>query len=213
MEQQRTIHAVSHPTGPIRDPKINAVIARLESERRYPADGGAKNPANDRNPHRYADYAFSIFPEQGDLIYLLCRAIGATRVAEFATSVGMSTLYFAAAIRDNGGGTVIGSEIVPAKAETAKRNLAEAGLADYAEIREGDARETLRDLGGPVDFVLIDGWPGEGGPSLAREVIEIVAPQLLVGGYVMNDNAEPDYLAYIRDPNNGFVSTTLPLKG
>ena len=49
--------------------------------------------------------------------------------------------------------------------------------------------------------------------SLAREVIEIVAPQLLVGGYVMNDNAEPDYLAYMRDPKNGFVSMTLPLKG
>jgi predicted O-methyltransferase YrrM len=52
-------------------------------------------------------------PAQGDLIYLLCqllcRALGATRVAEFATSVGMSTLYFAAAIRDNGGGAVIGS--------------------------------------------------------------------------------------------------------
>src|SRR6266702_1239883 len=56
-----------------------------------------------------------------------------------------------AAMRDNGGGTVIGSEIVPAKVETAKRNLAEAGLADYAEIREGDARETLRDLGGSID--------------------------------------------------------------
>jgi predicted O-methyltransferase YrrM len=125
----------------------------------------------------------------------------------------MSTLYFAAALRDNGGGTVIGSEIVPAKVETARRNLTEAGLADYAEIREGDARKTLSDLGGPVDFVLIDGWPGEGGPSLAREVIEIVAPQLLVGGYAMNDNAEPDYLAFIRDPQNGFVSMTLPLKG
>ncbi|MHC2285219.1 O-methyltransferase [Bradyrhizobium barranii] len=148
-----------------------------------------------------------------ELIYLLCRGLRATRVAEFATSVGMSTLYFAAAIRDNGGGTVIGSEIVPAKVETAKRNLAEAGLADYAEIREGDARKTLRDLGGPVDFVLIDGWPGESGPSLAREVIGIVAPQLRVGGYVMNDNAEPDYLDFIRDPKNGFVSMTLPLKG
>ncbi|MET4624449.1 hypothetical protein ABIB83_001461 [Bradyrhizobium sp. I1.8.5] len=65
----------------------------------------------------------------------------------------------------------------------------------------------------PSDFVLIDGWPGESGPSLAREVIGIVAPQLRVGGYVMNDNAEPDYLDFIRDPDNGFVSMTLPLKG
>jgi predicted O-methyltransferase YrrM len=125
----------------------------------------------------------------------------------------MSTLYFAAALRDNGGGTVIGSEIVPAKVAAAKRNLAEAGLADYAEIREGDARKTLRDLGGPVDFILIDGWPGDKGPTLARQVIEIVAPQLRVGGYVMNDNAEADFLEFVRDPHNGFVSITLPLKG
>ena len=117
-------------------------------------------------------------PEQGDLIYLLCRGLRATRVVEFATSVGMSTLYFAAAMRDNGGGPVIGSELVPAKVAAARRNLAEAGLAGYADIREGDARQTLRDLGGPVDFVLIDGWPIEEGPSLARQVIEIVAPQL-----------------------------------
>jgi predicted O-methyltransferase YrrM len=88
-------------------------------------------------------------PEQGNLIYLLCRGLRANRVAEFATSIGMSTLYFAAAVRDNGGGMVIGSELVPAKVEAARHNLAEAGLADYAEIRQGDARQTLRDLGGP----------------------------------------------------------------
>ncbi|MFT4117246.1 O-methyltransferase [Bradyrhizobium sp.] len=199
--------------GPIGDPRINAVIARMHGARQRPPGGGPRGSFNSRDPHAYVEQGFSIHPEQGELIYMLCRGLRATRVAEFATSVGMSTLYFAAAMRDNGGGIVIGSEIVPAKVETARRNLAEAGLSDYAEIREGDARKTLRDLGGPVDFILIDGWPREDGPSLAREVIEIVAPQLLVGGYVMNDNAEPDYLAFIRDPGNGFVSMTLPLKG
>jgi hypothetical protein len=43
------------------------------------------------------------------------------------------------------------------------------------DIREGDARQTLRDLGGPVDFALIDGWPDGRNPSLAHEVIEIVS--------------------------------------
>ena len=55
-------------------------------------------------------------------------------MVEFATSVGMSTLYFAAAVRDNGGGMVIGSELVAAKVEAARHNLAEAGLADYARF-------------------------------------------------------------------------------
>ena len=198
----------------IRDPRVVAVIERMQAERRRPPTGGPReNPADSHNPFDYSDIGFSIHPEQGDLIYMLCRGMRATRVVEFATSVGMSTLYFAAAMRDNGGGKVIGSELVPAKVATAKRNLVEAGLADYAEIREGDARQTLGDLGGPVDFALIDGWPlDDEGPSLALQVIKMVAPQLRLGGYVMNDNAEPDFLDFIRDPQNGFLSLTLPLK-
>jgi predicted O-methyltransferase YrrM len=199
--------------GPLLDPRINAVIARLEAMRRQPADGGARNPRNVSDPYTYAEYGFSIHPEQGDLIYLMCRARGATRVVEFATSVGMSTLYFAAAVRDNGGGTVIGSELVPDKVAAARYNIAEAGLTDLVDLREGDARETLRDLGGQVDFVLIDGWPGRTGSSLARQVTEIVAAQLRIGGLLMNDNGEADYLDYVRDPANGFRSMSLPLKG
>ena len=196
------------------DAKIDAVVARMEAARRQARGGGPRfNPDADRNPHAYPDRGFSIHPEQGELIYVLCRALRARRVAEFATSIGMSTLYFAAAIRDNGGGKVIGSEIVPEKVAAAHSNLEEAGLAHLVDIRQGDARETFRDLGGPVDFVLIDGWPGEEAPSLAREVIEIVAPQIRNGGLILNDNGEPDYLAYVRDPTNGFRSVTLPFKG
>jgi hypothetical protein len=43
--------------------------------------------------------------------------------------------------------------------------------------------------------------------------MEVIAPQLRVGAFVMNDNAEPDYLDHIRDQANGFRSVTLPLKG
>jgi O-methyltransferase len=129
------------PTGPLLDPLANVVLARMQAQRSRPSDGGPRGNSVTRvDPFAYRDYGFSIHPEQGDLIYLLCRAIRATRVAEFATSIGMSTIYFAAAVRDNGGGYVIGSEIVPEKAEIARRNLAEAGLADVVEIRVGDAR-------------------------------------------------------------------------
>jgi len=198
--------------GPLTDPKVIAVIDRLQAERRRPPSGGPRQ-SRVLDPHAYEEFGFSIHPEQGDLIYLLCRAIGARRVVEFATSIGMSTLYFAAAIRDNGGGKVIGSDIVPGKLVAARRNLAAAGLAAWVDLRPGDARETLRDLGGPVDVALIDGWPGGEGPSLARQMMEIIAPQLRIGGIVINDNAEPDFLEYIRDPGNGFRSMTLPLKG
>ena len=86
-------------------------------------------------------------------------------------------------------------------------------MAHLVDLRQGDARDTLRDLGGPVDVVLIDGWLGGEGPSLARQVMEIVAPQIRSGGLVMNDNGEADYLDFVRDPANGFRSMSLPLKG
>ncbi|MFF7331745.1 class I SAM-dependent methyltransferase [Streptomyces sp. NPDC008150] len=204
----------AHPSrGPLLDPRVLRVVDRLCAERRRPPSGNTREERERRDPHDFADYGFSIQPDQGDLIYLLCRALGARRVVDFASSVGMSTLYFAAAVRDNGGGLVIGSELVPQKADVARRNLAEAGLEEFVDLRVGDARKTLLDLGGPVDFALVDGWPGAGKPTLAREVLEIVAPQLRVGAVVMNDNAEEDYLDFVRDPARGFRSLSLPLKG
>ena len=197
---------------PLQDRRTERVIERMIDAYRRPPDGGPNGGGGD-DPHRYADYGFSVHPDQGELMYLLCRSLNATRVVDFATSIGFSTLYLAAAVRDNGGGKVIGAEIVPAKIATARRNLEEAGLASLVEIRAGDARKTLKDLGGAVDFALIDGWPGERGPSLSLEVMQVLAPQLRDGALVLNDNAEEDYLAFVRDPVNGFRSMTLPLKG
>jgi Methyltransferase domain len=208
-------------SSPVLDPQVLGVLDRLRTENRPPSGRGEHHSSGEGGPQRrpvmdpfdFPDVAFPIHSDQGDLIYLLCRAIGATRVVEFATSLGISTIYFAAAVRDNGGGSVIGSEIVPEKAAAAQRNLAGAGLAELVDIRVGDARETLRDLGGPVDFALIDGFPVATGPTLALEVMEIIAPQLRTGALVMNDNGEPDYLDFVRDPANGFLSLSLPLKG
>jgi hypothetical protein len=206
---------------PLRDPAVHAVIERVRNAGSgRPGGGGGPGGSGGsgrgrpaRDPFDFAERAFPIAPEQGDLMCLLCRATGATRVAEFATSLGVSTLYLTAAVRDNGGGIVIGSEIVPAKAAAAQANLAEAGLDAFAEIRVGDVLETFADLGGPVDFLLVDGWPIGREPSLARSVIELAAPQLRHGAIVVNDNAEDDYLAYVRDPANGFLGISLPLKG
>jgi predicted O-methyltransferase YrrM len=197
---------------PLNDRRVEQVIERMVDGFARPANGGP-NGGHEYDPHAYATFGFSVHPDQGELMYLLCRALNAKRVVDFATSVGFSTLYLAAAMRDNGGGVVIGAEIVPAKIATAQRNLSDAGLSEFVEIRAGDARETLRAVGGPVDFALIDGWPGESGPSLSLQVMQVLAPQMRSGALVLNDNAEGDYLAFIRDPASGFRSMTLPLKG
>jgi predicted O-methyltransferase YrrM len=186
------------------------VLSRLYADMQYPANGGPRGGGSP-DPHAYNNFGFPVSSDQGELLYFLARAIGARRVVEFATSFGISTIYFAAAIRDNGGGTVIGSEIVPEKAALAQRHLEEAGLAEWVQIRVGDARETLRDVGGSIDAVLIDAWPTGEIPSLANEVARILEPQMRPGALIINDNAEPDYLEYVRDPSRGFRSLTLRL--
>jgi|HubBroStandDraft_1064217.scaffolds.fasta_scaffold01015_14 predicted O-methyltransferase YrrM len=206
------LSSLTRAASPINDRRVERVIERMVDGYARPADGGP-NAGHEYDPHAWASFGFSVHPDQGELMYLLCRAINARRVVDFATSVGFSTLYLAAAVRDNGGGVVIGAEIVPAKIATAQRNLSDAGLSEFVEIRAGDACETLRAVGGAVDFALIDGWPGESGPSLSLQVMQVLAPQMRSGALVLNDNAEDDYLAFIRDPASGFRSMTLPLKG
>jgi predicted O-methyltransferase YrrM/DNA-binding PadR family transcriptional regulator len=197
----------------IYDPAIRRVLHRLLAAKPRPPRGQRQEgERKGLDPYALKNFGFSIRPEQGELIYLLCRSMGARRVAEFATSLGFSAIYLAAAVRDNGGGLVIGSELVPEKVKAARRNLADAGLEALVEIREGDVLETFRDLGGPIDFFLMDGWPTDDEVSLARRVIELVAPQLRVGAIVLNDNCEPDYQQYVQDPANGFLTMSLPFK-
>src|SRR5690606_6359757 len=150
--------------------------------------------------------------KQGTLAYMIARSIGARRVVEFGTSFGISTIYLAAAVRDNGGGVVVGSELQPTKLERARAHLAEAGLSDLAEIRGGDARETLRDPGGTVDLVLLDG-----AKQLYLEILQLLTPHLRPGSVILADNvfvfrkALRPYVAYVQDPRNGFRSVTLLL--
>ena len=162
---------------------------------------------------RTKDMYLPLEAEQGGLLYVTARAIGARRVAEYGTSFGVSTLYLAAAVRDNGGGTVIGTEILPEKAEVAHANFAEAGVSDLIDLRVGDARETLKDCGGPLDLVLLDGWK-----DIELDVLRILKPQLRHGALVFTDNIftfkadNQGQREYMADPQNGFRAVVLPLK-
>ena len=141
----------------------------------------------------------------------MARSLRAKRIVEFGTSFGISTLYAAAAARDEGG-QVIGSELEPGKQRAATAHLAEAGLASVAEVRLGDARETLRDVPGPIDLVLLDGWK-----ELYLPMLQLLAPKLRPGAVVLADNiktfrrALAPYVDYVQSGRNGFASVTLPL--
>lgn len=214
------------------DPRADAVLSRLDEEarkqsaemRRY-YDAKKQQARRTTDPGSAEDMAFvrdkfvALDPEKCDLCYMLCRSIKARRVVEFGTSFGVSTIYLAAAVRDTvresgGEGVVIGTEIEPTKATIANANLAEAGLGPFVDVRVGDARETLRDVGGPVDFLLLDSWI-----PLVRPVIDVMAPQLRPGAIVVCDNVQmyereySDYTSFVRDPKTGFRSVLLSHEG
>lgn len=175
----------------------------------YPIDMSAADLAD-----RTKNIIMSVSRKGGQLLYLLARAVQAHRVVEFGTSFGISTLCLASAVRDNGGGQVVTTELQPDKARQARENFVAAGLDDLIDLRLGDARETLRELPGPVDLVLLDGWL-----DLRLPVLNLVEPRLRPGALVIVDDIDldigrhfyQDFLAHINDPANGYVSTRLPI--
>ncbi|TQF17119.1 O-methyltransferase [Myxococcus llanfairpwllgwyngyllgogerychwyrndrobwllllantysiliogogogochensis] len=154
---------------------------------------------------RLKNAALAVSRETGLLLYMLARGSGARTIVEFGTSFGISTLHLAAALRDNGGGRVITSEFEPSKVARARSNLEAGGLADLVEIREGDALKTLAlDIPPRVDLLLLDG-----AKALYPDILRMLEGQLRPGALIVADNADdsPDYLARVRDPRSGYLST------
>jgi predicted O-methyltransferase YrrM len=142
------------------------------------------------------DLYLPVSPETGKLLYLLARASNAKSVVEYGTSFGISTIHLAAAVKDNGGGKVIGSEFEASKVQRARENLRTAGLAELVDIREGDALESLaQDLPAPIDLVLLDG-----AKVLYPKILDLLEPHLKIGALIVADNADdsPEYVARVR---------------
>jgi predicted O-methyltransferase YrrM len=157
----------------------------------------------------YDDKYIPILPYQGTFLYMQARALNVKNIVEFGTSFGISTIYLAKAAKDNGG-TVISTEYMPRKVKVARQNIEEAGLSEYVNIWEGDARETLKNIKGPIDFVLLDGWP-----DLVFPIFKLLEPHLKKGAVIIVDDVQgfkpsmQDYLDFIRNPKNGYLSTTI----
>ena len=155
------------------------------------------------------DIPLPVSRETGSLLYMLARSTHARSILEFGTSFGVSTIYLAAALRDNGGGRIITTEFEPSKAARARENLTEAGLIDLVEIREGDALETLaRDLPETFDLVLLDG-----AKSLYADILHCVEARLRPGALLLADDARycAEFVSQMRSDANRYVS--VPLAG
>ncbi|MFD0312277.1 O-methyltransferase [Streptomyces sp. NPDC127119] len=186
----------------IKDERVLRVLDELyERERRINWGEYAHHP----DPRHHAATGFSLSPEQGDQLYLLIRHGRARRVVEFATSLGFSTLFLAAAVRDGGGGRVYTAELVPEKVEQARENIARAGLADHVTFFEGDACETLAAAPEEIDFALIDGWE----PKVSLDVLKVIEPKLRSGALIYNENQDREFLDHVQAPGSGYLN--LPL--
>lgn len=216
-------------TSPLNDPTLEALLDRLHAQsdaqkaeteayferraRMVPID---HEDFYDDDTRRFlADKMVALDQDKAEFCYLLCRSLRAACVVEAGTSFGVSTLYLAAAVRDNQveDGLVIGTEHEPGKVKIALENFRAAGLSDHIELRQGDLRQTLRDLGGPVDFMLVDIW------QVARPALELVSPSLRPGAIVACDNTAEsadeygEYFEFVNDPRNRFRTMTLPFRG
>ena len=194
------------PHALIDTPRVRGVLDRLYEEvvRIDPAErerAKAKGLSDDQDPGFYEAMASAympITPEFGKLLYALARGSKAKRMVEFGTSFGISTIFLAAALRDNGGGRLITTEFILEKTEQARRNLREAGLEDLVEFRAGDARTTLSTaLPDSFDLLLLDGPK-----ALYLDVLRCLEPCLCDGALVASDNTDmagtEGYRDYIR---------------
>jgi predicted O-methyltransferase YrrM len=158
-----------------------------------------------------SDFYLPVTPEAGRLLYSLVRAARPSTVVEFGMSLGISAIHLASAVRDNGSGRVVTTELSAAKVAKAKTTFAETGLDDLITVLEGDALTTLADIEGPIGFVLLDGWK-----ELYLPVTKLLESRLSAGALIVADNTSMDdtrpYLEHVRDPGNGYVSVNFPVR-
>jgi predicted O-methyltransferase YrrM len=149
----------------------------------------------------------NVAPNQGKLLHVLARAIGARRILEIGTLGGYSTIWLARALPVDG--RLITLEADPRHAEVARANIARAGLAGVVEVRLGPALDTLPQLssdhGEPFDLVFIDadkqsnadyfGWAMRG---LTRPGSLIVVDNVVRGGAVVEPDSDDPRVAGTR---------------
>jgi predicted O-methyltransferase YrrM len=207
-------------TNTLSSPQVTDLLGRLfaaaESDREHVPDLPAGLASwNDAPASEHAD-AFQdcyipISAEGGKLLYSLVRSARPDTVVEFGTSFGISTIYLAAAVADNGAGQVVSTELSARKVDAARANLAEAGVDGRATILAGDALQTLADVPAPIGVVLLDGWK-----DLCLPVLRLLEPKLAPGAIVAADDIThatlAEYLAYVRDPVNGYVTVAFPVE-
>jgi predicted O-methyltransferase YrrM len=182
------------------DDRVRSVLARLEEEDRSEREAGV--PRDQR--------ARAVAPTTGQFLFALVAPNAGCEVLEIGGSRGYSTIWLAAAARILGG-HVVSLEHDPSKCEAWRRNVAEAGLAEWAELYEGDAFALLEQLEEGFDVVFLDAEKED-----YERLFTVARTKLEPGAVVVADNvlshADPlaDY-SVARQADGSLVSVTVPL--
>ena len=154
------------------DDRVRAVLARLEAEDEEERALGLPPEQRSR----------AVAPTTGRFLFALVAPQTDCEVLEIGGSRGYSTIWLGAGVRYLGG-RVLSLEHDPAKIEAWRRNVAEAGLADWVDLVEGDAFETLPEIDDVFDVVFLDAEKEAYGA-----LFDLARPKLQPGALVVADN-------------------------
>jgi caffeoyl-CoA O-methyltransferase len=124
-----------------------------------------------------------IAPDQGALLTLLARLLGARRAIEVGTFTGYSAICIARGLAS--GGVLIACEVEEERAAIARRHFEAAGVAGLIDLRVAPASQTLASLEGsePFDLAFVDA-DKVSYPAYYEACLELLRP----GGLVVLDN-------------------------
>jgi predicted O-methyltransferase YrrM len=181
------------------DDRVRAVLARMEDEDDAEQDAGLAP----------VERSLAVGRDAGRLLFALVAPNAGCEVLEIGGSRGYSAIWLAAAARILGG-RVVSLEQEPAKIEAWRRNIADAGLEEWAELVEGDARETLPRVGGSFDVVFIDAWKNDYEWYFAEARAKLEPGGVVVADTVDTSSTVKEY-AKARQADPTLVSVTVPI--
>ena len=191
------------------DDRVRAVLARLEEEDRAEREAGTPREERSR----------AVAPTTGRFLFSLVAPQADCEVLEIGGSRGYSTIWLAAGVRFLGG-RVLSLENDPKKIEAWRRNIAEAGVEENADLIEGDALQTLAGIADVFDVVFLDAEKEQYERlfTLARMKLEpgalVVADNVLshgdtLGAYSEARQADPTLLSVTVPLDRGLELTTI----
>ena len=155
-----------------------------------------------------------VVPAAGSLLHVLALAAGARRILEVGTAIGVSTLYLARALPEDG--RLVTFEIDEERQRAARGYLEAAGVLDRVDLRLQDAREGLAELTPPFDMAFVDGVKAQYGQyfdgvlPLLRPGGVLAVDNVLMGGTVAENRSDghwtEEQIAMIRELNRRLLS-------